>query len=70
MNTGAAVPSTTSETLNNLMIMVPKESILKQFDGIVQDLVSMKTCLEKQIRILTDIRDLLLPKLMSGEMEV
>lgn len=70
MNTGAAVPSTTSETINNLVLMLPSVSILEQFDVMVQQYVQKMICLVKQNNKLTTARGLLLPELMSGEREI
>ena len=53
-----------------MKIIVPADEILKSFDESIQMLmIKTKNCKE-QIRILTDTRDRLLPKLMSGETEV
>ena len=70
MNVGSAVPSLTTEVLNNLLIQIPSIEILKQFEVLV---TSMHEKLESNIienQVLSDIRDSILPKLMTGKIEV
>lgn len=70
MNVGSAVPSMTTEILNNMPILIPPDTLLAEFDDIVETLYSKKEKNNNQIRILTQMRDTLLPKLMSGEVRV
>lgn len=70
MNVGSAVPSMTTELLNNLPIDIPSDVILKQFEQALAPLYKKMKSNQTQIRILTALRDTLLPKLMSGEVRV
>ena len=70
MNIGAAVPSMTVKILGGMKVLYPAKNILEQFEQIVGPLFSMIELLKKENDSLTDGRDLLLPKLMSGELEV
>ena len=70
MNIGAAVPSMTVNILNGMELMLPIEDLRRKFDEIVSRKYMMMSYLHSQIRHLTEARDRLLPKLMSGEIEV
>lgn len=70
MNIGAAVPSMTTNTLDALEMLLPAKSTLKAFDRQVQQLYRKIHVLRQQIEIAQETRDRLLPKLMSGEVEV
>ena len=67
---GTAQPQITLESISGLTAMVPKEELLKRFNEIA-------TSIFKQIDLFDDVntnlrqtRDMLLPKLISGEIEV
>ena len=67
---GSTYLEISKSTFRDMKIIVPADEILKSFDESIQMLmIKTKNCKE-QIRILTDTRDRLLPKLMSGETEV
>lgn len=51
-------------------ILLPLEDIAKKYNEIVNPVYINIKCYRKQIHILTEARDRLLPKLMSGEIEV
>lgn len=51
-------------------ILLPLEGIAKKYNEIVNPVYINIKCYRKQIHILTEARDRLLPKLMSGEIEV
>ena len=70
MNIGAAVPSMTTKILNGMKILVPTETILETFESTVGSYFDMINTLKRQNDCLIEMRDLLLPKLMSGEIEV
>ncbi|MEE1143516.1 MAG: restriction endonuclease subunit S [Bacteroidales bacterium] len=70
MNVGSAVPSMTVEVLNNIPIDIPPQNIFDKFEGAVSLLYSKKEHNNKQIQTLTQTRNGLLPKLMSGEIKV
>jgi type I restriction enzyme S subunit len=69
MNVGTAVPSMTIEILNALNIIIPPDSILKDFYDVSMSLYNKQKMNHKESRTLATIRDALLPKLMSGELE-
>ena len=70
MNIGAAVPSMTINILNGMELLLPTDDLRSQFEKFVGDYYQLISSLQSQIRLLTEARDRLLPKLMSGEIEV
>lgn len=69
-NIGAAVPSMTTKILDGISILYPSKNILQLFEKQLKPLFDLKEVLNKQIEALQQSRDRLLPKLMSGELEV
>jgi type I restriction enzyme S subunit len=69
-NIGAAVPSMTINILSGMKLLIPKDDIRKEFEKIVSIYFIRVQSLQSQIRLLTEARDRLLPKLMSGEIEI
>ena len=70
MNVGSAVPSMTTEILNNMPLDIPPNEIFERFEGTISPLYIKIKSNQTQIRTLTELRDTLLPKLMSGEISV
>jgi type I restriction enzyme S subunit len=69
-NSGAALPSMTTNILNHFKVIFPSEDVLALFDEKVELLFLQKKKLIKQNTLLSRQRDLLLPRLMSGKLEV
>ncbi|MBQ4437543.1 restriction endonuclease subunit S [bacterium] len=69
-NSGAALPSMTTDILYHLKILVPDSKTLKLFDNFISVIFEQKTALQKLTENLIKQRDLLLPRLMSGKLEV
>ncbi|MBR4487011.1 MAG: restriction endonuclease subunit S [Bacteroidales bacterium] len=67
MNVGSAVPSMTTEVLNNVPIDIPPQEVFDKFENAVASLYNKKEQNNKQIQTLIQIRDGLLPRLMSGK---
>jgi len=68
--TGAAIPGLNSTQVKSLSVLVPdKESVLA-FDINSEPLVATILSNSKMVRLLTILRDTLLPKLMSGKIRV
>lgn len=55
------------ERLKSLKVLVPSLSVQKSFDKVTLSLRDLIRSNEIQIKTLTDMRDVLLPKLLSGE---
>lgn len=70
MNAGSAVPSMTTAILNALELRIPSAEALLQFENSVAPMYEMMKKNEDQSRKLTELRDALLPKLMSSEIDV
>jgi len=70
MNVGSAVPSLTTEVLNNINILFPDIKILSSFNQVVSSLFSSLRFNDIENKNLALLRNTLLPKLMSGEIEV
>jgi type I restriction enzyme S subunit len=56
--------------IEGLLILVPTQEILNKADNILSAIHDKITALNSQIGLLVEARDRLLPKLMSGEIEV
>lgn len=66
---GSAQPHVYAKDINTLHICIPNNDLLHRFCGLADSLFSKIGLLEKQNNNLTQARDRLLPKLMSGEVE-
>lgn len=67
---GSAQPHVYPTHLNNLLLIIPAKDLLKKFCYVVTPIFSKLGTLDRQISILQEARDRLLPKLMNGEIEV
>lgn len=70
MNAGSAVPSMTTAILNALELPLPSIEALKHFEISVAPMYEMMQKNEEESHKLAKLRDALLPKLMSGELDV
>ena len=70
MNAGSAVPSMTTDILNNMPIIAPPTEVLKQFNNICNVYFSRIHQNNIENANLAKQRDTLLPKLMSGELKI
>ncbi len=69
-NIGAAVPSMTVKILEGIHVLMPPTTILTAFEKAVAPFFDLKLLLSGKIETATQARDRLLPKLISGEIEV
>ncbi len=67
---GAAQPNLSQALIKAIDILIPNENLVKRFSKIASVVFQKKCNLEIQIKSLNEARDRLLPKLMSGELEV
>lgn len=71
---GAASGSTFKEvsgsTMKNIPVVIPDASTLARFNGFCSPLFNEQKILEQENQHLASLRDTLLPKLMSGELDV
>ena len=70
MNEGTSVPSNTAARLNKMPILIPTHEILEMYDETLCPIYNKRKMKDKESRILSTLRDTLLPRLMSGELEV
>jgi type I restriction enzyme S subunit len=68
--TGSAYPAVKVTDFKNAQIMLPSQEIVEAFHNIVSDLYEEKQVLHHKNMVLRTTRDLLLPRLVSGEVDV
>ncbi len=68
--TGAVQPKINQGNLNRIACLIPTENILFQFDKVIKPIFEKVKSLEDQNQTLTQLRDSLLSKLMSGKITV
>jgi len=67
---GAAYPAVTAKDFEEAEIIKPSKKVISAFDEIITPLFSQTYTLRLQNQKLKQARDLLLPRLMSGEIAV
>ncbi len=67
---GAAQPNANARVLTCAELLVAPVRLQQEFRHVVAPILSMKTILSKQSKQLAQARDLLLPRLMNGEISV
>lgn len=70
MNTDAAVPGLNRENVYRLEVASPPQVLLEDFSALARRLRGQIFTLQNETRSLADLRDTLLPKLISGELRV
>ena len=68
--TGATVPSLRLNNFNNFKVLLPKKELCFQYNEIAEKMNDEILLLKKKNELLSKQRDLLLPRLMSGKLEV
>ena len=67
---GAAYPAVTAKVFEESLVLVPSCKLIEQYDDQVKDTYAQINMLRSQNAKLAQARDLLLPKLMSGELTI
>lgn len=67
---GVAYPAVVAADFEEMPLMVPSGDVVDQFDLLIQPILHQSHILDSQNRKLQQARDILLPRLMSGEIEV
>ena len=70
LGNGSVFTNLKTDILKNYPTNLPTENVLKEFDGLVQPIFAMILSKTRETKRLAEIRDTLLPKLMSGELDV
>lgn len=68
--TGAVQPKISQANLRSVQVVIPPEHNLKEYNDLVEPLFSVLCANEEECKSLAALRDTLLPKLMSGEIDV
>ncbi len=67
---GATYPEISKGRFRDMDVIVPAAPLVKEFSAFATDVILQVRCLKKQSQKLQKARDLLLPRLMSGEVAV
>ncbi|NLI64160.1 MAG: hypothetical protein GX367_05435 [Bacteroidales bacterium] len=67
---GTTMQAINNTNINKILIIVPADEILEMFSNIVRPMFDLVSKLKYQNQKLAETRDTLLPKLMSGEIDV
>jgi len=70
IGSGSIYASVTKNDMENVLILYPTQLLIEQFEDITNSIDDQIVNLSRQIKRLTLARDLLLPRLMSGELAV
>ena len=70
LNRGSTQPLITQGDMNKVAILLPDKDILAEFEALAGRLMSQYEANIQENSKLAEIRDTLLPKLMSGELDV
>ena len=70
MNRGSTQPLITQTDLKNVTTIIPVKEVLDNFEILISQLMQLMQRNQQQTAQLTNLRDTLLPKLMSGEVRV
>ena len=70
MQKGAAQPHVYAKDINSLEVLLPTNGALDSFEQKASKIFDIIASQQSQIRHLTEARDRLLPRLMSGEIEI
>ena len=70
MDSGSAIPSTSRDAFYAVPVVLPADKVTTAFRNIVDDLMLSCRILHRKNKNLRSTRDLLLPKLISGKLDV
>ena len=69
-STSSIATAVNSKTIKGMRLLVPSDSIIKSFSNLVKPLFDSIESSSKESRRLAQLRDTLLPRLMSGEINI
>ena len=67
---GTTYPEISKGHFRAMDVVVPEGMLMEKFSGIASDIIRQVRCLKRSTRRLTEARDLLLPRFMSGQMTI
>jgi type I restriction enzyme S subunit len=66
----AAIPGINQADVRELRILVPPDELLKRYEEITEPIVGKILDNSKRIKVLSELRDTLLPRLVSGQLQL
>ena len=69
-NSGSAVPTLNRNYIHNVSALLPSKNVIAAYDKFVSGCYSKKYDNDEQIKSLANLRDSLLPKLLSGQITI
>ncbi len=70
MGAGTTFPEVSGKMMKSVELAIPKQTLCAEFDFFAGPILRQQEALERENRELAALRDALLPKLMSGEIDV
>ena len=70
LNSGSAVPSMTTDILNSMELLIPDTATFSRFENVVAPMYLTIQHNQQESSKLSKLRDSLLPRLMTGELDV
>jgi type I restriction enzyme S subunit len=67
---GATREALTKDTVSNFKIILPPHALMQSYHAVARDIHKQREALHRQIQNLRRTRDLLLPRLLSGQVEL
>jgi type I restriction enzyme S subunit len=67
MSLTSAQPGLNQQSLKTVPILIPEKQVVQRFDKTIEPFIALIFMNVKEARVLEQIRDALLPKLLSGE---
>tara|TARA_Y100000817_G_scaffold76764_1_gene59069 strand:- start:335 stop:1636 length:1302 start_codon:yes stop_codon:yes gene_type:complete len=70
LSTGSVRQTLSFENFSSISCVIPDKKVMKKFNNLYDRIIAVILNKQKEIEILTNIRDTLLPKLISGELRI
>ncbi|RUO76449.1 restriction endonuclease subunit S [Pseudidiomarina taiwanensis] len=70
LNVGSTQPLVTGKDIKNLNLVAPSDSLLQEYKGLFDLIKNRQSTANAEIEVLAELRDTLLPKLISGELRI
>lgn len=70
MGAGTTFPEVSGKMMKSIELAIPEQALCSEFDFFAGPILKQQEALERENRELAALRDALLPKLMSGEIDV
>ena len=70
LNVGSTQPLVTGKDIKNLNLITPSDSLLQYYKALFDLIKFRQSTADAEIEVLSQLRDILLPKLISGELRI